>query len=128
LNHYCLNREETASVLRVIELHDDSFLEETVKNVWDSSKCYDLQLSVLTYFVCHVLESLQKNGKIDVSALLDGLYTLRDKMFLAIQELDLGFLELMFSHPRQDYHDLADALVQLQSSLVDYQYGKALRR
>ncbi len=126
LTHHCLNREQTTSVLLAIHKKDNSVLHDTIKPMWDSARCYSHQLSILTYFVCHALEGIMKKEKINVSALIDRLYSLKDTMLLTIQEIDLKFLELMFTHPRHE-KDLAGTLEELQCFLIDHQYGKALR-
>ena len=127
---FCLSREELEKLIAVeidntIDLEDDKSLELWIEH----ARNWDEQLVGFTYFLAKIFEKKLKKGQTleNLCEELDKTYNLQESMWFELQEFGPDFIKCLLEAERNAILSLEDQLIQFQSKLCGYEYGKELR-
>ena len=129
MNHYCFNREETHAILTEMVAGREPQMEGQAGRSWVRSESYDIEVTLLAYFLCQSAERLAKEHKPErLTEALRVMYEMPMSRFLRLEGFQESFIDLMFSYPHDKSLALEDLLVVMTDRLQDHTYGRALRR
>jgi len=121
---YCLNSNELLLLLEY-KIKDRTIDSESLSQLVDNSYNWQDEISVHTYLYCRLAERLKYT--VDSNEMIDTFYNLPEEMYLIIQELNAQFIRYMLEGIRRKDMSIEEELVELQRSLRNHDYSRALR-
>lgn len=123
--YYCLNNKEI-SVIIDQSLNNVKIEEDYLQKLYSDAENWLCNLGELNYSFSQYLEQNRDIGK-SRDQLIKCLYSLEDKIYLTIHEVDYDLVEFMIRNLPHPSLSLEENLIDLQSNIVNREYGKALR-
>lgn len=124
--NYCLNSTELEHLL-MLHLEDKAVEDETLKSLLDNAAQWQDKLLCLTFSFARILE--RHDSLLSLSqTMISELFSMPDKMFLAIQECGEDFVDYMLRHEHSGEVDLEISLLTVARKFSEHCYEKKTLR
>ncbi len=124
---YCLNVDELNQLIEshrgAVEITDKALLMQL-----ENARQWQTELVCLSFLFARLLER-KKNRNVAPDQMIRSLFSLKEEMYLYIQECGAEFVEYMLSY--KSFSDLGDSLedilIDIQNRMSEHRYERTLR-